>query len=203
MIHKISAKIILFYLILASSITYGDENKSNRIEVLVNESVITKYDIFQRVRMDSILNRFEINENNYNLLINKVIDDLIIEKLKNKKIDEYNITYDKDEFAKQERRFYSSLDYEEKELRELFDLNNVNYIYLLDFIETELKWQKLIYGLYLRVISVTDQEINNLISNNPNINEEIASEIILQKQLDIKSKKLIKDLRDEATIEYK
>ena len=74
---------------------------------------------------------------------------------------------------------------------------------MLDFIETELKWQKLIYGLYLRVISVTDQEINNLISNNPNINEEIAGEIILQKQLDIKSKKLIKDLRDEATIEYK
>jgi len=202
MIYKISAKLILIY-ILVSSITYGDENKSNRIEVLVNESVITKYDIFQRVRMESILNRLEINENNYNLLLNKVIDDLIIEKLKNKKIDEYNITFDNVEFAKQEERFYSSLDYKETELRELFDLNNVNYIYLLDFIETELKWQKLIYGLYLRVISVTDQEINNLISNNPNINEEIASEIILQKQLDIKSKKLIKDLRDEATIEYK
>jgi len=202
MIYKISAKLILIY-ILVSSITYGDENKSNRIEVLVNESVITKYDIFQRVRMESILNRLEINENNYNQLLNKVIDDLIIEKLKNKKIDEYNITFDKAEFAKQEERFYSSLDYKEIELRELFDLNNVNYIYLLDFIETELKWQKLIYSLYLRVISVTDQEINNLISNNPNINEEIASEIILQKQLDIKSKKLIKDLRDEATIEYK
>ena len=202
MIYKISAKLILIY-ILVSSITYGDENKSNRIEVLVNESVITKYDIFQRVRMESILNRLEINENNYNQLLNKVIDDLIIEKLKNKKIDEYNITFDKAEFAKQKERFYSSLDYKEIELRELFDLNNVNYIYLLDFIETELKWQKLIYSLYLRVISVTDQEINNLISNNPNINEEIASEIILQKQLDIKSKKLIKDLRDEATIEYK
>ena len=203
MIYKISAKLILIYFILVSSITYGDENKSNRIEVLVNESVITKYDIFQRVKMDSILNRLEINENNYNQLLNKVIDDLIIEKLKNKKIDEYNITFDKAEFAKQKERFYSSLDYKEIELRELFDLNNVNYIYLLDFIETELKWQKLIYGLYLRVISVTDQEINNLISNNPNINEEIAGEIILQKQLDIKSKKLIKDLRDEATIEYK
>ena len=70
-------------------------------------------------------------------------------------------------------------------------------------LEIDLRWQKLIYGLYFRVTSVTKQEISELTSKNPNIDEETANDLILQKQLDLKSKKLIKDLRDEATIEYK
>ena len=74
---------------------------------------------------------------------------------------------------------------------------------MLELIEVDLKWQKLIYGLYLRVSSVTVQEINELKSKNPNLSDESAYDLILQKQLDIKSMKLIKDLRDEATIEYK
>ena len=60
-----------------------------------------------------------------------------------------------------------------------------------------------IYGLYLRITSVTEQEIIDLTSKNPNLSKEIARELLLQKQLDIKSSKLIKDLRNEATIEYK
>ncbi len=197
-------KIIIYILFLFFNFnTYGEENNFNRIEILVNDKIITKYDIVQRVKINAILNRLEINDNNYNQLVTSVIDDLIIEKLKNEKIEEYNITFNEDEFSRNEERFYSSINYQKEELESLFLLNNINYDNLQEFIEIELKWQKVIYGLYLRVTSVTDQEISDLISNNPGINEEIASELIMQKQLDIKSKKLIKDLRDEATIEYK
>ena len=192
---------ILFFIFTSSS--YGDNHNSNRIEVLVNENVITKFDIVQRMKVNSILKRTEINENNYNQLIEAVVDDLIVESLKNHKISEYDINYGKDEFVKQEERFYVSIDYKKKDLEELFNLNDINFDNLLKIIETELKWQKLIYGLFLRVTSVTDQEINDVMIKNPNISKEIASELILQKQLEIKSAKLIKDLRDEATIEYK
>ena len=185
------------------TIANSNESNDNRIEVLVDENIITKYDIVQRIKINSILNRIEITDDNYNQLIKAVIDDLITEKLKNKKINEYNISFSKDEYEKYEGQFYSRIDYEKDQLKEIFSLNNVNYKYLRKFIEIELKWQKLIYGLYLRVTSVTEQEISDLISKNPNINKEIAKELILQKQLDIKSTKLIKDLRDEATIEYK
>ena len=105
--------------------------------------------------------------------------------------------------AQHEKRIYSSVNYSKENLDELLLINNINYNYLTEFLEIDLKWQKLIYGLYLRVSSVTEQEISNLISKNPNIDEKTASDILLQKQLDLKSIKLIKDLRDEATIEYK
>ena len=186
-----------------TSIAYGNDDKSNRIEVLVNENIITKYDIVQRMKINSILNRIDINDDNYKQLVKAVIDDLIIEKLKSKKIIEYNIKLDKDELKKHEGRFYSNFNYSEEELKELFYINNLNYNNLTEFIKIELKWQKLIAGLYARVTSVTEQEISDLISKNPGINKEVAREIMLQRQLDIKSAKLIKDLRNEATIEYK
>lgn len=201
--HELIKKIIILSFFILPSISISDNDKINRIEVLVNEQIITKHDIIQRIKLNSILNRVEINESNYNQLLNAVIDDLVTEKLKNSKTEEYNIDFNKDEFRDYEKRFYSNIGYEKSELMKLFDLNDINYKYLIDYIEIDLKWQKLIYGLYLRIISVTDQEIIDLINKNPDISEDIASEIILQKQLDIKSKKLIKDLRDEATIEYK
>tara|TARA_B100001057_G_scaffold9951_1_gene9418 strand:+ start:4269 stop:4880 length:612 start_codon:yes stop_codon:yes gene_type:complete len=203
MIFKLNKIIIFIIFIFFNVNTYGEENNFNRIEILVNDKIITKYDIVQRLKINAILNRLEINDNNYSQLVTSVIDDLIVEKLKNEKIEEYNITFNEDEFSRNEERFYSSINYQKEELESLFLLNNIDYDNLKEFIEIELKWQKVIYGLYLRITSVTEQEIFDLISKNPNINEEIASELIMQKQLDIKSKKLIKDLRDEATVEYK
>ena len=204
MIFKTSKKIIIIIFLLSMiSIAYAQNDKSNRIEVLVNENVITKYDIIQRLKINSILRRVEINDNNYNQLVKSVIDDLVVEKLKNHKINEYNIAYEQEEFDQYEKRYYSNNNYKKEELEELFLINNINYNYLREYIETELKWQKLIYGLYLRITSITKQEISDLMSKNPDMSEEAANDLILQKQLDIKSKKLIKDLRDEATIEYK
>ena len=203
MIFKRSIKITFILYMILNSIVYSDENRLNRIEVLVNDEVITKYDIVQRMKINSILKRIEIDDNNYNQLLKSVIEDLIVEKLKVKKIEQFNINFDENEMEKYENRFYSNNNYKKEELKNLFLINNINHNYLIEYIEIELKWQKLIYGLYLRVTTVTEQEIFDLISKNPNINQETANELILQKQLDLKSIKLIKDLRDEATIEYK
>ena len=107
------------------------------------------------------------------------------------------------EFNQHEYRFFSSLNYSKENLKEIFSTNSVNYKYLSEFLEVDLKWQKLIYGLYYRTSSVTEQEILDLMNKNPDMSKETANDIILQKQLDLKSMKLISDLRNEATIEYK
>ena len=203
MTHVSIIRIIIIFLSLTTSFAHSYNDKTNRIEVLVNENIITKYDIVQRLKINSILNRVEITDINYNQLLNIVIDDLVIEKLKIKKIEEYNISFNKNEFITHEKRYLLNLNYSKKELEELFYINDINYNHLNELLEIDLKWQKLIYGLYFRVTSVTEQEISELTSKNPNIDEETANDLILQKQLDLKSKKLIKDLRDEATIEYK
>ena len=203
MIKVKTINIIFIILFIFQSFAYSQNDQTNRIEVLVNENIITKYDIVQRIKINSILKRLEVNDNNYNQIVKVVVDDLVTEKLKIKKINEYNISIAKDEFKKHEKIFYSSLNYTKSELEKLFEINNINFNSLLELIEIEIKWQKLIYGLYLRVTSVTEQEISDLISKNPEIDEETANDLVLQKQLDIKSAKLINDLKDEATIEYR
>ena len=64
-------------------------------------------------------------------------------------------------------------------------------------------WQTLISKLYYRITSVSDEEIEELLNQDPQISREIAEQIIMDKQLALKSSKMLRDLRDEATIEYK
>ena len=203
MTSLIFKKIIILFFYLITSFAHGNDDKFNKIEVLVNENVITKYDIVQRLKINAILNRVEINDDNYSQLLETVIDDLIVEKLKIIKINEYNVDLDKDEFTQHQKRFFQKINYKKTDLEEIFKLNDVKFEYLTEYLEVDIKWQKLIYGLYLRVSSVTEQEVSDLINKNPDLDEEAAGDLILQKQLDLKSIKLIKDLRDEATIEYK
>ncbi len=182
---------------------FGEEVKPNRIEVIVNEQVITNYDIIQRVKINAILRQIEISNSNYEVFINTVVEELISEILKKEKIIEYDISFTKDELASHENRILSNLSIEKNKLKNIFSENSIRYKNFETYIETDLKWQKLIYGLYLRITSVTQIEIEELKNKIPDLTDEIAKEIIIQRQLDLKSEKLIQDMKNEATIEYR
>ena len=62
---------------------------------------------------------------------------------------------------------------------------------------------KIIGGLYYRLVSASEIEINEVLKNNPYISYDQAKQIVIQKQLDLKSSKLFRDILNEATIEYK
>jgi hypothetical protein len=57
--------------------------------------------------------------------------------------------------------------------------------------------------MYYRLTSTSEIEIEEIIMKNPNMSKEKARDLIVQKQLDLKSNKMIRDLVNEATIEYK
>ena len=54
MIYRISKILIFVVLIIFNFVVYGDVNKTNRIEILVNEDIITNYDITQRMKINAI-----------------------------------------------------------------------------------------------------------------------------------------------------
>ena len=200
-LYSILTSLIIFTFVISNA--FSKETNINRIEVIVNDDIITNYDVIQRIKINAIIKGIDINSDNIQIFANTVIEELINEKLKLEKTSEYEITISLKEFEDHEKRFFNNLDLNKNELKILFKDNKINFNELKRFLESELKWQKLIYGLYLRVISVTDAEVSELTKNNQNITIELAKEILVQKQLDLKSNKLIKDLRDEATIEYR
>ena len=83
------------------------------------------------------------------------------------------------------------------------ETNNIKYSLLKDFLVIELSWQKLINTLYYRITSASNTEINEILSRNESLSANQAKNLVIQKQLDLNSSKLLRDMYNEATIEYR
>ena len=82
-------------------------------------------------------------------------------------------------------------------------LNNINHEQFYNMIRTDVGWQLLISRLYYRGASASDIEVEEILKNEPNLSKERAEQIVIDKQLALRSSKMLRDLRSEATIEYK
>ena len=121
----------------------------------------------------------------------------------NQKIIEYNITVSEEEYLERELIFYQNSPINKEDITKIFEINDINYSDFKKFLVNNISWQKLISGMYYRLTSTSDIEIEEIVTNNPNISHETARNMIVQRQLDLKSNKMIRDLFNEATIEYK
>ena len=175
----------------------------HRIAVLVNDQLITSYDVIQRMKLSAILSGIEITPANNNQLLNTVVDELITEKLKNQKLNEYGVSVSEEEYLEQELLYYQNNQINKEDIVKIFEMNDIKYSEFKKYLVDRISWQKLISGMYYRLTSTSEIEIEEIVINNPNISEEMAINIIVQRQLDLKSNKMIRDLFNEATIEYK
>ncbi len=195
--------LIMFFIQLLCLNANAFNVNDHRIAVLVNDQLITSYDVIQRMKLSAILSGIEITEENNNKLVNNVVDELIKEKLKNQKINEYGISVSENEYLEQEFIFYQNNPINKTDIIKIFEINDIKYSEFKKYLVDEISWQKLISGMYYRLTSTSKIEIEEIIRKNPNISEETAKNIIVQRQLDLKSNKMIRDLFNEATIEYK
>ena len=194
--------ILVFFLSISLNIN-AETKIEHKIAVLVNEEVITSYDIIQRLKLTAIIQGININTNNNQLLVNNAVDELIQEKLKYQKINEYKIKIDEEEYQEYEDNFFIRKNIKKNNILLLLEENNINYEDLKSFLINELSWGRLISGLFFRVTSVSDLEVNEIISKNPNISKIKAENLVVQRQLDLQSSKLLRDMMNEATIEYR
>ena len=202
--HFIAKYSYLFIaLILATSTVKAVDKVEHKIAVLVNENIITSYDIIQRLKLKAIIEGININSQNNQLLLNNVVDELIQEKLKSEKIEEYKIKIEEEEYLEFELNFFNRNGIDHLKIKTVLEENNVNYLELKNLLLNELSWGKLISGLFYRLTSISDLEVEELISKNPSLSVKQAENLVIQRQLDLQSSKLLRDIMNEATIEYK
>jgi len=199
--NKYLIKIIIITIIITQSISVNANE--NKIAILVNDTVITNYDIQQRLMIFAIINEVQITSENSGIITNKIVDELIDGALKNEKISEYDITVSNRNIDRYEKGILENRGLEKDYIFEIMSLNNINTDQFYKMIITDIGWQILISRLYYRGASVSDIEIEELIKNDPSLSKESAEQIIIDKQLALKSSKMLRDLRSEATIEYK
>ena len=186
-----------------SASTFAQKLTDHRIAVVVNDQIITSYEIIKRMKISSILMGVNISPGENKELLSKVVEELIREKLKNEKIDEYNITLDIDEYKNYESNFFERRNFSKDQFIKILEKNNLDYQSFKQYLENEILWQKLIGALFYRLTSASVIEIDDILSKNPSMSVERAENNVIQRQLDLKGNKLLRDMLNEATIEYR
>ena len=200
--QKILLQIIIsISLLLSSYSTLNAEEKNYKIIKLVNNNVITNYDLEQRLKLYSTLNNADINEENIDKLANQMLSLMVDEKLQLEQINSYKISVNESEINDYIERAYLN---ESNSLNEFIDAlnnNNIDIAILKKSIEVMIGWNKLTGRLYYRTSEINKVDLENLMNEDPSLSKEQAEDILLQKQIGLRAKKLLRDIRIEANIE--
>jgi len=200
--QKILLQIIIsISLLLSSYSTLNAEEKNYKIIKLVNNNVITNYDLEQRLKLYSTLNNADINEENIDKLANQMLSLMVDEKLQLEQINSYGISVNKSEINDYIERAYLSDNNNLNEFIDTLNNNNIDIAILKKSIEVMIGWNKLTGRLYYRTSEINKVDLKNLMNEDPSLSKEQAEDILLQKQIGLRAKKLLRDIRIEANIE--
>tara|TARA_B100000242_G_scaffold260631_1_gene206061 strand:- start:299 stop:1222 length:924 start_codon:yes stop_codon:yes gene_type:complete len=172
---KILIKIFLLY-----CLSYQNSFASikNNILVKIENEIITNFEIKNKILGTLILNNQEINQKNINLLKKQSLESLILLKLKKIELSKYDIKNNNSEVENYINKLSSN---KTSEVKLKFEKNGLDFNLFFKEVETQLKWQKLIYQIYSEKIkfdkSLIEKELNQLVKNKKEIVQFRISEI--------------------------
>ncbi len=187
---------LLFILIFFPQILFS--KSSSNIILKIGNEIVTNYEVKNKILTTLVLSGQELNQNNINSLKKRSLDTLIEFKLKKLELSKYNFKTDQ----KQINAYLMTISSNNIDnLKEKFEINKLDYKLFLDEIETQFKWQKLIFNIYSKRINIDEEsindEINDIIKTNSNFEEFKLSEIeILYSNNDL-DKKNISDVQNK------
>ncbi len=190
----------VLFIFLSYSILFAEE-KNYKIIKLVNDQVITNYDLEQRIKLYAILNNINLNDGNIDKLANDLLLIMIDEKLQLEQIDEYKISVNETEIDDYIQRAYIGAENNINDLIELLNSNNLDIKIIRNLVQVKLGWNKLTGRLYYRTSEINEDDLISEMQNNSSLSEEQAKNILLQKQIELRAKKLLRDIKAEANIE--
>ena len=189
--HKISVIITLLILFLNNNL-YGFNSK---IIVKVEDEIITNYDLKNKILITLMLANQEINQQNIDELKKAVLDQLINLKLKKIELLKYKIKKDEGRI----NSYLKSISGNNiQNFKNKFFENNLDFELFLDEVDTEIRWQQLIYTLYGKKIDINeatiDVEVEKIIKERSNVEEFELYEIEISSNLDVPEKQIIEDI---------
>ena len=189
--HTISV-IITFLILSLNNNLYGFNSK---IIVKVEDEIITNYDLKNKILITLILSNQEINQQNIDGLKKAVLDQLINLKLKKMELSKYKIKKDEGRI----NSYLKSISGNNiQNFKNKFFENNLDFELFLDEVDTEIRWQQLIYTLYGKKIDINeatiDVEVEKIIKERSNVEEFELYEIEINSNLDIPEKQIIEDI---------
>ena len=175
------------------------EEKNYKIIKLVNQQVITNYDLEQRIVLYTMLN--QVNTDDINDLAGKILYLMVDELLQLEQIKKYDISVSGIEIDEYIARAYLNADIDINDFNLIFKKNNLDINILRKSIEIQLGWNDLAGRLFYRTSEINAVDLKNTMDSDPSLSKEQAENNLLQKQIGLRAQKLLRDIRTEATIE--
>ena len=173
--------------------------KNYKIIKLVNEQVITNYDLEQRIVLYSTLNQTDIDD--INSLADKILHLMVDELLQLEQIIKYDISVSDIEINEYISRAYLNADIDTDDFNLIFKKNNLDINILRKSIKIQLGWNDLAGRLFYRTSEINAVDLEKTMDSDPSLSKEQAENNLLQKQIGLRAQKLLRDIRTEATIE--
>ena len=151
--------ILVFCILYFTQLNASLENK---IVVKVGDKIITEFDIKNKILSSLILAEQNINQANIDALKGPTLESIIIHQLKKIELSKFNFQNDKSEIVLYINQITRS---KVENLKSRFDENGLDFDLFYEEIETQLKWQKLIYSFYNEKINIDENEINKEIED--------------------------------------
>jgi len=135
---------------------------SNKIVLTVGSLPITLYDLKQEVKLLSILNPGKLENQSIEDLQSLGIESLTIKKIKEQEIkkNELDNTEDEEFIEYEISRVLKSLNMDKPALERVFAENQLEISDLKNHISIEIKWNRLVYGMYQNKIKIDEESVN-------------------------------------------
>ena len=180
------------------TISIADE-KNFKIIKLVDDEVITNFDLEQRIKLLATLNKININSENFDQYARELISLMVDEKLQHEQMKKYNISITQKEVDEYIQKAYSNND--TNQIVSILNQSNINVNILYETIRIKLGWNELTGRLYYRTAKVDPVDLEDAMRQNPTLSEERVNNILIQRQIELRASKLLRDLKSEANIE--
>lgn len=131
--------------------------KKIKILVKIENELITNYDIKRKIITTLVLANKEINQKNIDDLKSVALENLILHRLKKIELKKYNIRKDNNQI----NSYLNSISSNNIEnFKSLFKKNNLDFDAYVGEIDTEFRWNKLIFNKFSKKIEIKPDDID-------------------------------------------
>ncbi len=198
-------KLFFFFLILLSLFNKAFSNIEDKIIAKVDNEIITNYDLINEVNTILALTNKPANKNELVKLKNLAFASLKKRLIKDTEIKRYKISrYNKADINNYIQSIETNLGLIQQNisLKDHFKKYGANYEIYLEGVIVNLKWNSLIYSLYIKQLDVDEEliksELNKQIQQENKIEEFNLSEIVLENWDQVKLNEIKKSIQENG-----
>ncbi len=159
---------LIFLILLLSFKIILAEQKFEGIIASVDSEAITTYDLSERIKLVLKSLKLEDNIKNRDSVRDRVLELLIIEKLKKIEANKAQITASKDEIVELAAAIYNFPAEEFKEFELFLENENIDAEVVVEQLKNELLWKKLSQQMFATKITINSADIDAILNNYKN-----------------------------------